>query len=156
MNHLLSRDHLRKVRTYDDFIDLSLSLGSIKKSDIFDFLFSIAISRREDPEDIAPGIAGGLLVELEPKHTRSCEELLNEIAKSGWDVSLKEVPFYLITQFGKWSLIGTYNAYISQASLNDEQRRRVQTVVYWTAGSSANLIRALHDWPWREDEGEMA
>ena len=149
-----TRDQLSSVECYDDFVALYLSVGKVSSSELFNFLFKTAISSRIHPADKSPSFAAALLVELEPKHTRPCEELLDEIARSGWNVSCTGVPFYLITQFGKWSLIDSYNSYVSRASLNEEQHRRVQTIRYWTAGSSASLIRSHHDWPWRESEEE--
>lgn len=148
----LSRDELSKISSYDEFVDLSLRLDSANKSELFNFIFPISISAREFDGDKSPGVAARLLVAIEPAHTRSCELLLDEIAKSKWDVSCKSIPFYLITQFGKSQLKAHYNNYISYAKLSEEQKRRVGTIIYWSAGPSADLVSSYHDWPWRESE----
>ena len=149
MSLILSREILERVRTYDEFIDLALALGKSDRTGLFEFLFAQAISGGP-----GSGVAAGLLVEIEPKTTQTCKELLEEVAKSNWNVSEKKVPFYFISQFGKRGLIGAYEDYVKEATLTDAQKQRVGTIIYWTAGSTANLIRAYHDWPWREAEIE--
>ncbi|TXI90190.1 MAG: hypothetical protein E6Q34_09435 [Burkholderiaceae bacterium] len=149
MSLKLSNELLEHVRNYDEFIDLALAMGDADRMELFEFLFSRAMSGGR-----VGAIAARLLVEIEPKPTRNCEELLDEVAKSNWNVSVKEVPFYFISQFGKRGLISAYENYINDAILTDMQKQRVGTIIYWTAGSTANLIRGYHDWPWLEAEDE--
>ena len=143
LNHTI--DRLLAVKDYDAFVDLSLELGCDDEKALFEFLFCQAISGGRTGD-----IAARLLIEIEPAPTRSCEELLDDVAKSQWDVSAKEVPFFFISQFGKRGLLESYGAFIKNSVLNDEQKLRVGTIIYWTAGPTANLVRAYHDWPWRE------
>lgn len=145
MDYELALRRIASVADYDAFIDLALELGINRGAELFDFLFAQSISGGG-----VGGTAACLLVEIDPPPTRSCEELLAEIAKSSWDVSTKEVPFFLITWFGKQLLADAYRSFIEEANLTPEQKRRVGTVLYWTASPAANLIRSYHDWPWRE------
>lgn len=144
----LTIERLSAVGNYDAFVDLALELGGGDEEALFEFLFFQAISGGGTGD-----IAARLLIEIEPAPTRSCDDLLDAVAKSQWDVSMKEVPFFFIAQFGKQGLRDSYDAFIKKATLTDEQKLRVGTIVYWTAGATANLIRGYHDWPWLEADG---
>jgi hypothetical protein len=148
MNEVLNKEDLANIDKYDDFFALSRKLSQVEDSELFDFLFPLAISQRTT-ENIN-GIAGLLLVDLEPKHTRSCQELLDEMAHSKWFVSNKEVPFYLVSQFGKWNLFNEYKTYVSSAELSEQQQRRIETIIYWASSPTAKLAYDLHYWEWQE------
>lgn len=145
MDHELIRQQMESVANYDAFVDLALELGTHPAPQRFDFLFAHSISGGR-----VGGVAARLLIETDPAPTRSCEQLLAEIAMSKWDVSTKEVPFFLISWFGKRYLKELYGSFIQTADLTPEQKQRVGTILYWTASPAANLIRSYHDWPWRE------
>lgn len=145
----LSREILEHVKTYDEFSDLALLLSQADQGALFDFLFIQAISGPS-------GVAGALLVEIDPAPTRTCEQLLDDVAKSNWNVSAKEIPFYLISQFGKLSVKSSYQSYVKTANLTDLQKRRVGTIIYWMTAPTASLVRAHHDWPWTELEDHEA
>lgn len=136
---------IESVSNYDVFVDLMLELSKSQDSELFDLLFSHSLSGGK-----GSGVAAYLLIEIDPSPTRSCEDLLEEIAKSKWNVSMKEVPFFLISWFGKRSLKNAYDSFIDQANLTPEQKQRVGTIIYWASRPAANLIRSYHDWPWRE------
>lgn len=141
----LTRQRIESVANYDAFVDLALELGTNPEPQLFDFLFAHSLLGGR-----VGGVAACLLVETDPAPTRSCEKLLAEIATSKWDVSTKELPFFLISWFGKRFLKDAYRSFIQTANLTSEQKQRVGTIIYWTAGPAANLIRSYHDWPWRE------
>ncbi|QYF93992.1 hypothetical protein KY495_01755 [Massilia sp. PAMC28688] len=138
---------IESVPDYDAFVDLALELGTNSGAELFDFLFTQSLAGGR-----AGGLAACLMVEIDPRPTRCCKELLAEIARSNWDVSTKEVPFYLITWFGKHFLMDAYRSLIEETRLTPEQQQRVSTILYWTASPTANLIRSYHDWPWRAAE----
>lgn len=140
-------EDLKNVQSYDDFFALSLKLSSSNEDDLFNFLFPIAISDRESK---APSIAGMLLIDLEPKHTRHCSELINEVANSNWFVSFKEVPFYLVSQFGKWNLESEIKAFLLQSGLTENQRKRAESIWHWASSPSAKLSYDLHYFEWQE------
>ena len=132
---------------YDDFWDLRLKLEGVDESRLFDFLFPIAISCRGT---YINGTAGCLLVELEPKHTRNCSQLLDEIANSKWDVSLKNVPFYLISQFGRWNLKEEIDKYLSNSEKTKQQKQYVGSVWYWASQPTHELAKDFHYWEWEK------
>lgn len=145
MDREIARQRMQNLTGYDAFVDLALELGGSDIAGIFDFLFSETIAGGRTSQ-----LAGRLLIEIDPEPTRTCEALLSEVAHSKWDVSTKEVPFFFISWFGKRGLLEGYQRFIEEADLNAEQKQRVGTIIYWTAGSAAQLIRSYHDWPWRE------
>jgi hypothetical protein len=149
---VLDQKLLENINDYDAFSELSEKLSSYPKDELFNFLFPIAISCRGS---YINGIAGYLLINLEPRHTRKCSELLNEIAHSKWDVSNREVPFYLITQFGKWNLEKEIKDYVASNKLTELDTRRVETIWYWASSPTVTLCEHLHYFEWQEViEGE--
>ncbi|MFC5479347.1 hypothetical protein [Massilia suwonensis] len=136
---------IQDVSNYDAFVELELELSRGQETHLFDFLFTHSISGGR-----GGGVAACLLIEIDPAPTRSCKELLAEIAKSKWNVSTKEVPFFMISWFGKRTVRNTCQGLIGEANLTPEQTQRVSTIIYWTNSPAANLIRSYHDWPWRE------
>jgi hypothetical protein len=143
----MDNSDLKGIESYDDFFSLSKKLSTLNEEDLFNFLFPISISKREGNTS---GTAGMLLIDLEPKHTRSCAELIDEIANSDWFVSFKEVPFYLVSQFGKWNLASEIKEYLKKSGLTESQRRRVESVWYWASSPSAKLSYDLHYFEWQE------
>lgn len=89
MDEELARQRIESVANYDAFVDLALELGKTQDPQLFDFLFSHSILGGR-----VGGVAACLLVETDPAPTRSCEELLADIATSKWNVSTKELPFF--------------------------------------------------------------
>ena len=149
---MLNKEDLKGIENYDAFFALSRKLSVLPEADIFNFLFPIAISEREGG---ASGIAGKLLIDLEPKHTRSCSELVEEIARSNWFVSFKEVPFYLVSQFGKWTLAEEVRLYLKNPTATEAYRRRAESIWYWASQPSSKLSNDLHYFEWQEAiEGE--
>jgi hypothetical protein len=152
MKNALDRKLLEGIEDYDSFFALSHEFSGYPEDELFNFLFSTAIGERGGNIN---GVAGMLLIDLEPKHTRSCSELLNEIAHSNWDVSNKEIPFYMVSQFGKWNLASEIKEYVANTKLNDIEQRRVETIWYWASSPSSKLSNDLHYFEWQEAiEGE--
>ena len=143
---MLNRENLNDIENYDSFSALSRKLSGYPESEVFDFLFPISIDKRENNS----GIAGKLLIDLEPKHRRSCVELVDEIAKSIWFVSFQEVPFYLVSQFGKWNLANEIEQYLNNTSLTKNQRQQVESIWYWASQPSSSLSEDLHYFEWQE------
>jgi len=149
---VLDQKLLKNIKNYDALSELSRELSSYPQDELFNFLFPIAISCRSS---YINGTAGYLLIDLEPKHTRECAELLNEIAHSRWDVSNREIPFYLVTQFGKWNLEKEIKDYVASNELTESEIRIVETIWYWASSPSVTLCEDLHYFEWQEViEGE--
>ena len=86
--------------------ELSRQLRGSDPAELFHALFPVAIDNRlakeagqcgSEPWEHLCFRAGRLHVDLEPRCPVSCEEALRMVAEGEGDLSLKEVPFYLIT-----------------------------------------------------------
>ena len=47
-----------------------------------------------------------------------------------WDISIEEVPWYLVAQYGRASVIAAAKE-LSERCASDLERTRLSTVVYW-------------------------
>ena len=148
MEFKLEKDRLANITNYDDFFALSREFSKVEESVLFDFLFPLALEQRTSEN--TNGIAGLLLIEIDPKPTKILNEIMKEIALSKWFVSNREIPFYLASNFGKWNVIKAYNEYIESNDLTEDQLNRFQTIVYWVSSPAAKLCYDLHYWEWQE------
>jgi hypothetical protein len=109
---------------FPDFIN---SLRAVDGVALFRGLFPLAVAAQRD------GLAypaACLLLVLEPPCDLPCEEALRWVVPD-WDISIKEVPLYLVTQFGKQELRRAVEALVKDDAIGDVERRRLETVVYW-------------------------
>jgi hypothetical protein len=143
----LLQDQLASIHAYDDFINICKSLAVQDKRTIFDSLFAIAIQNIGDRSD---QIAGYALIELEPKCPFTCSQAIETIANSRWDISNREIPFYLVSQFGKWHLEKEIATFLSSPNISEQQRILVDSIWYWAKIPSAKLADRLHYWEWEE------
>lgn len=143
----LSRQHLASVRNYEEFFTLCQSLAKCQPEQVYDFVLPVALSNEQDQAQV---IAGRILIELEPRCRDACRELLLTIARSNWDLSLREVPFYLVAQFGKWNLLREINEFVVSPGLSQEQRVRVEGIGYWASFPASELTKPFHYWEWQE------
>lgn len=144
----LSRGSLSTIRTYEEFFILCQSLSKIGERDVFEFLFPIAASVRGDNANV---IAGFALLELEPRCPMSCEATIEFISNSNWDVSNREIPFYVVSQFGKWKVGDAIQAFLENVDKSDKQKRYVEAIWYWAREPSVKLTEKLFYWEWHED-----
>lgn len=145
--HLLSRANLAAVKTYDEFFALCQGLRKTDKGALFDFLFTTALS---GVAESTSAIAGFALIELEPKCPITCSEAIERISNSKWDLSNREVPFYLVSQFGKWTVQGAVNEFLRHSNRDEQQNVLVNGVWYWASGPSVKLAEKLFYWEWQE------
>jgi len=144
---MLNRDKLAKIKTYDDFFEVRQAVASLSSTELFNSLFPISI---ENIGDSADSFAGLLLIELDPKHELTLENMLLKIAKSKWNVSNREIPFYLVSQFGKWNVLNKVNELLKDVSFNEEEKNYLETVNYWASGPPSGLSEPLHYFEWQE------
>jgi hypothetical protein len=150
---MLHIELLKDIHTYDGFFELSRKLSLIEEKELFEFLFHAATNERGGNVN---GTAGRLLIDLDPKASDTCDVLVHKIAKSKWDVSNKEIPFYLVTQFGKWNLAAEIKKVVNDNSYSDQERRLAEGVWYWASGPASKLSHDLHYFEWQEAiEGEL-
>jgi hypothetical protein len=144
---MLNRDKLAKIKTYDDFFEVRQAVASLSSTELFNSLFPVSI---ENLGDGADSYAGLLLIELDPKHELTLEDMLLKIAKSKWNVSNREIPFYLVSQFGKWNVLNKVKELLKDGSFNEEEKKYLETVNYWASGPASGLSEPLHYFEWQE------
>ncbi len=96
------RERLDRIANADDFRAVSRSLAQWQSSEVYEALFPLAISGREGA---APWYAGCLLIDLQPDCPEPPLDMIARVHASKWFVSFREVPFYLVTQFGKRTVL---------------------------------------------------
>jgi hypothetical protein len=109
------------------FPDLIRSLRAVDGAVLFRGLFPLAVAA-QCHRPAYP--AAYLLLELEPPCDLSCEEALRSVMPD-WDISIEEVPLYLVTQFGKHELRRTVGVIAREAALGEAERKRLETILYW-------------------------
>ena len=66
-----------------------------------------------------------------------------------WDVSIEEVPLYLVTQFGKLELRRVVGVIREETGLAEAHRVRLDTILYWIGFPASEIM----DWFVRSREG---
>jgi hypothetical protein len=117
--------------------ELRKRLGKLPSVTVFRALFPIALDAGE--ELAADQLAAQMLVDLEPECPVSCEDALRMVAAGRWNVSDKLVPFYLISQFGKFRLAGAIQTILAEG-LGQEARVMVAGVGYWARLPTVEMI----------------
>jgi len=143
----ITRQQLAQVQTFEQFLELRRALVTCLPGDLYESLFSIAISDRSDG---AAQIACRALIGLQPPCPETCKHVLERIHESHWFVSFREVSFYLITQFGKPQLLNEARAFIATLPTG-EPRSRVDAVVYWASMPASALCEPYHYWQWHDE-----
>jgi hypothetical protein len=143
----LTRDNLASVKNYEEFFVLRQALALHGGDSLYEFLLPLALTREPDGAHV---IAGRALIELEPSCPQDCAAVLRTVATSNWDVSLREVPFYLVSQFGKWHVLQEVEQLTARGSLAERQRVRVEGIGYWASFPTSELAKPFHYWEWQE------
>ena len=108
------------------FMLLRERLRGLDDAQQFEVLFPIAVKRQLD----APSCpAAKLLRELSPACPLSCEDAIRALL-SDWDVSIEEVPFYIVARFGVPRVRQAIDRLASELAGGSE-KRQLQTVAYW-------------------------
>lgn len=144
---LINRECLSRIKNHDQFFELRQSINKLEPTNLFEILFPMAL--QYEPEG-ASSIAAMLLIEFDPKPPRSCNELILEIADSKWFLSDKFIPFYLLTQFGKWNLISQIDNLLANSSINQDQRIRLEGIKYWAKMPAVSLSSEFTYFEWQE------
>jgi hypothetical protein len=158
------RQRLREATTVRKVDELSRQLSGADAAELFQALFPVAVDNRlaraagqfgsEFWEHLSFR-AGNLLVDLEPRCPVSCEQALRLVAEGEWDLSLREVPFYLVSQFGKLQLAEVASRLLEEVS-GPGQKLALETVAYWLAPATVDLLAVSRSY-WNEQryaEGE--
>jgi hypothetical protein len=137
------KEQLAGITTYDEFQQLRQSLSNHKQDDLYRFLFKLAINGRED---LAPKMAGYMLIELQPNCSDTLYDVLTQIHLSSYFLSFREVPFYLVTQFGKHTLLDEAKQFVKKLPKDKSENSRVDTIIYWASMPASELCKGFHDW----------
>jgi len=138
---------LNCISNYSDFTGLNNELNRLDKPFLFNTLFELAISNRNE---LPAEMAGYCLVALEPKFTRNCNDLINEIATSDWYLSDKSIPLYLNSQFGKWTVKSSIDEILSDKELTRNEKIKIEGIWYWSRMPNSYLSGDLCYWQWQE------
>jgi hypothetical protein len=101
-------------------------LRGIEDAQQFDILFPLAVKGQLQ----APSLpAAELLRELSPACPLSCEDAIRALL-SEWNVSIEQVPFYIVARFGV-SRVRQAIERLAAETVADSEKRCLQTVAYW-------------------------
>ena len=78
-------------------------------------------------------IAGKILVELQPPCSLALDEVLHAVAPN-WNVSIEQLPYYLVEQFGKKAVASTAKSVRKAYAPESCEARALGTVVWWITG----------------------
>ena len=137
------RQQLDAIATWVAFFEMRQLMAKWQPDEIYRALFPLAISGREGN---APHRAGCLLIELQPDCSVPLSEIVLQIHNSKWYVSFREVPFYLVTQFGKPAVLDVAQKFLDALPPNRTEHSRVETLVYWASFSASDLCKGFHEW----------
>jgi hypothetical protein len=142
------RQRLKEATTVAQVDELGRQLARCEGAELFEALFPVAVDNRlaraagqfgAEPWEHLSFRAGKLLVDLDPPCPVSCAEALRMVTDGDWDLSLKEVPFYLISQFGKLQLGQTVRKLLEGAS-DAQEKLALETIAYWLAPATIDLL----------------
>ena len=137
----IGREQISKITNYDSFMEVESELLKSNESSVFNLLIKTCTEQNGDSADI---YAGMLLIQIEPKHQLMCSEILKIIANSNWNLSEKSLPFYLISQFGKWNTLKEIEIILNQSNLSKEQIVLIEGIRYWVKHPTSSLSEPLN------------
>ncbi len=138
---------LGKTASYDDFCDARSLFSNSSHHIVFQALWPLAIGRTDAKE-----MAGYMLAELQPDSDQSIKLLMAQIHSSALDASNRIVPFYLVSQFGRRTVLRAASDFIKSLP-QGSPRSRVDAVQYWAAFPASELCKQFHDWEARDMYG---
>jgi hypothetical protein len=144
MTHVSNiREQLERIATWDDFFAVGQSLAKWQAGELYAALFPLAISGRNGT---SPRHAGFLLIDLQPDCPEPLTHVIASIHTSNWFVSFREIPFYLVTQFGKRAVLDAAAQFLQALDSPSAEQSRVQALVYWTRKPASDLCKHFHSW----------
>ena len=107
--------------------DLLSALRVIPDDILFHSLFALA----SDTQLNAPALdAAMILLGLNPKCPLHCVEVVWDIATSDWFISIEELPWYVVQQFGLPHVLEAVKQ-VRAEPLTDRQFKVLDTIEYW-------------------------
>src|SRR2546428_310224 len=102
-----------EVKTSTEFFGLLLNLQHWPQTELFEVLFAIASDCRAHPWP-SYAVAADLLVSLDPRCPVTCREALVRLGRAHLEASLRALPFYLVTQFGKHHVLQEVEGFLAE------------------------------------------
>ena len=108
--------------------ELLAQLRELPDNTLFDSPFALA----SDKQTNAPALdAARILLELNPQCPIPCVDVIRNIVHSDWFISLEELPWYVVQQFGRETVHQSIKQVRSE-SLTADESSVLRTIAYWT------------------------
>ena len=108
--------------------ELKATLRALPDETVFHSLFALA----SDTQENAPAYDASLLLfELNPKCPLPCVDVVRNIVLSDWFISIEELPWYVVQQFGRPTVMDSISL-IRKEPLTEMQSKVLDTIEYWT------------------------
>ncbi|CAA6821454.1 MAG: Unknown protein [uncultured Sulfurovum sp.] len=123
---------IEKILDNCNLIDRSKTIELLKsfgEKELFETLFYLAIEKQEAKKNVF--IASLMLYELNTRATIELKEALSLMLKA-WDISIEEVVFYVVEQFGVNKILEEVSALKKRYRQNEEFFQRIDSIEYWT------------------------
>lgn len=141
------RAKCRAASTWELFFELSKEVRVWPIEKQWSLVWSVLLNFADEHSD---QIAGFLLIDIDPRPQQSLQELLAIVTRSRWDLSNLEVPFYLVTSFGKYQVLDAINAELNSERLLADERLRLEGIRYWACAPASRGAERLHYFEWEE------
>ena len=128
-----------EVKTSTAFFEFIHNLQHWPQTELFEVLFAIASDCRAHPWP-SYAVASDLLVSLDPRCPITCREALVRLDRAHLEASLRSLPFYLVTQFGKHHVLQEVEKFIAESGLSEVECQAASTVRYWSQKPASRLL----------------
>ncbi len=123
--------------------EFCIRIRQAEDHNIFDVLFPLACSRFKPSEPLygMEAFAAHILFYLKPSCPISCMDAIRRVSRSDWNLSLKEVPWYLASFFGTDMVDGI----IDELEQEDDVQASLAKLTAW---QSANYFQGMNISKW--------
>ena len=129
-------DAVRQATSKHDWPALVAQMRQLDDDELFRLLFPLATSGQwECPMAFSAAL---LLYEIKPACPVSCKEAVRGLF-GNWDVSIKEVPWYLRDVFGRSRVLEIVQEW-SREPISDIEMGRLHTIGYWLGVPEAERV----------------
>lgn len=122
------------------FVPVAKYLNSTKGNQRFHLLFSILQDVHEQPYNYQK-VAAGLMMKVDAKCPLDVQQASLPVLNT-LDLSIQEFPWFLAKRLGRDHVLTELDT-IDQSDLDDSQRKRLETLIYWTQGFTENRYEEL-------------
>jgi hypothetical protein len=127
-------ERINHARALRDLKPLIQDLSTVSSEVIFRTLFPIAI-RAQGAKSGPVAMSAYILDALNPPCPLQVDDAVASLL-SEWDISIQEVPWYLVKQFGADQILGSVER-LSGKYADNAALVRLRTIRYWVKGAPA-------------------